>query len=121
MNVSRKRFLQTMAGGSAVLLFHGCGGGGSDYGGNAPAPAPPAANTCNASTITLNHGHALQIARAEVPDEDWAARSQATADLLLEQHRTLCRPQHQQRVDHRQVDTFVVEIAGEQHVHLTRS
>jgi hypothetical protein len=66
MDVSRKRFLQSLAGGTAVLLFQGCGGGGSDYGGGpAPAPAPPAAG-CSASTITVNHGHALTIARADL-------------------------------------------------------
>lgn len=66
MNVSRKRFLQSVASGTAVLLFQGCGGGGSDDGGPAPAPAPPAGTTCSASTITGNHGHALVIPRADL-------------------------------------------------------
>jgi len=66
MNVSRKRFLQSVASGTAVLLFQGCGGGGSDYGGPSPAPAPPAAGNCGATTIVGNHGHALSIARADL-------------------------------------------------------
>ena len=38
------------------------------------------------------------------------AEAQAATDLLLEQHRALRRAQQQQRVDHRQVDAFVVEV-----------
>jgi hypothetical protein len=39
------------------------------------------------------------------------SQAQAAADLLLEQHRALRGPQQQQRVDHRQIDAFVVEVA----------
>ena len=67
MNVSRKRFLQSVASGTAVLLFHGCGGGGSDYGAApSPGPAPAPAGNCSATTIVANHGHALSIARADL-------------------------------------------------------
>jgi hypothetical protein len=61
MEISRKRFVETMAGGSALLLFHGCGGGGSSYGG-APAPSPAPASGCSPN-IAANHPqpHALLI------------------------------------------------------------
>jgi hypothetical protein len=57
MDISRKRFVETMVGGSALLLFHGCGGGGS-YGGGMPNPMP--ASGC-APMIAENHGHVLVI------------------------------------------------------------
>ena len=41
-------------------------------------------------------------------------QAQAAANLLLKQHRALRGPQQQQRVDHRQVDAFVVEINRDQ-------
>src|SRR5262245_4564321 len=56
MSFTRKRFLQSMAGGSVVLLFQGCGGGD-----DAPAPAAD----CPASSITVNHGHALTVPGAD--------------------------------------------------------
>jgi hypothetical protein len=65
MEISRKRFVGTMAGGSVLLLFHGCGGG-SDYGGT-PAPAPaPSPNSCSPAQISGNHGHALVIAKSDL-------------------------------------------------------
>jgi hypothetical protein len=45
-------------------------------------------------------------------------QAQAAADLLLEQHRALRGPQQQQRVDHRQVDAFVVEVDRHQRTQL---
>jgi len=67
MDVSRKRFIETMASGSALLLFTSCGGG-SDYNSGAPAPAPAPANSCRPATISDNHPapHALVIARSDL-------------------------------------------------------
>jgi predicted esterase len=68
MEISRKRFVETMAGGSALLLFHGCGGGGSSYGGApapAPAPSPAPASGCSPD-ILGNHGHVLTIPQSDL-------------------------------------------------------
>lgn len=56
MDISRKRFVETVVGGSALLLFHGCGGGGSYNGGTPPMQA----NGCSPD-ILGNHGHVLTI------------------------------------------------------------
>jgi len=56
MDISRKRFVDTVAAGSALLLFHGCGGGGSYNGGNPPMQA----NGCSPDILS-NHGHVLTI------------------------------------------------------------
>ena len=65
MDISRKRFIEAFAGGSALLVFSGCGGGG-DYGSApAPAPAPAPAGGCSES-ISLNHGHALTVPAADL-------------------------------------------------------
>ena len=52
--ITRKEFCTRMAGGSVVLLFQACGGGGSDYvAPPAPAPTPgPGPSGCN-DTIGL--------------------------------------------------------------------
>ncbi len=42
---------------------------------------------------------------------------EAPAELLNEQRRTLRRPQHEHRVQHRDIDTFVEEIDREDHLH----
>ena len=66
MDISRKRFVEAMASGSAVLLFTSCGGGGS-YNGGAPAPAPaPNGTSCSPAVISDNHGHALVIAKSDL-------------------------------------------------------
>ncbi|HEY6510461.1 MAG TPA: hypothetical protein VI032_00695 [Burkholderiaceae bacterium] len=62
MDISRKRFIEALAGGGALLVLGSCGGGGSSYGGGNPAPP---ASSCNES-ISLNHGHALTIAVADL-------------------------------------------------------
>jgi hypothetical protein len=64
MNISRKRFIETMASGSAVLLFTSCGGGGST---GTPAPAPaPNGTSCSPAAISENHGHVLVIAKSDL-------------------------------------------------------
>jgi hypothetical protein len=65
MNISRKRFIETMASGSAVLLFTSCGGGGSTGGTPAPAPAPNG-TSCSPAVISDNHGHVLVIAKSDL-------------------------------------------------------
>jgi hypothetical protein len=62
MDVSRKRFVETVVAGSALLLFHGCGGGGSYNGG---APNPMGASGCFPD-ILGNHGHLLTIALTDL-------------------------------------------------------
>ena len=59
MEMSRKRFVETMVGGSALLLFHGCGGGGG-YNGGTPNPTPTSGCAPN---IADNHPqpHVLTI------------------------------------------------------------
>jgi|KBSSwiStaDraftv2_1062776.scaffolds.fasta_scaffold311044_2 hypothetical protein len=67
MDISRKRFVETLASGSALLLFSSCGGGGSYNGTPAPAPAPaPAGSSCNPADISGNHGHALVIQKSDL-------------------------------------------------------
>jgi hypothetical protein len=58
MDVSRKTFVETLLAGSALLVFHGCGGG-SDYNGSAGNPMP---TTGCSDAISNNHGHVLTIA-----------------------------------------------------------
>jgi hypothetical protein len=63
MDISRKRFVESLVGGSALLLFHGCGGGGSYNGGNPPVQA----NGCTPD-ILGNHPqpHVLAIAVSDL-------------------------------------------------------
>lgn len=57
MHISRKRFVEALTSGGALLLFGGCGGGG--YGGGM------ATSSCSGS-IAANHGHALPIVVADL-------------------------------------------------------
>jgi len=68
MTMTRKRFLESLAGSTAVLFIQGCGGGGSSYGGSAPtpAPSPTPSTTCSASNITGNHGHSIVIQKTDL-------------------------------------------------------
>jgi hypothetical protein len=67
MAMTRKRFLESLAGSTAVLFIQGCGGGGG-YSGSAPAPAPSPtpSTTCSGSNITGNHGHAIVIQKTDL-------------------------------------------------------
>jgi hypothetical protein len=75
MNPSRRLFVAESAGSAVALLLAGCGG--SDY--SSPPPPPPSmpvpvpppppptpALLCRATTISANHGHALDIPPADV-------------------------------------------------------
>jgi len=67
MDITRKRFIELFSGASALLILHGCGGGG-DYGGSpapAPGPAPAPASGCG-EAISANHGHALAVPVADL-------------------------------------------------------
>ena len=64
MDVSRKRFIETVASGGALLLFSSCGGGGSGYGSGAGGNPMPA-SSCTPD-IAGNHGHVLAIAVADL-------------------------------------------------------
>jgi len=54
MEMSRKRFVETMVGGSALLLFHGCGGGDGYSGGGGTPPYPMPTSGCTPA-IAGNH------------------------------------------------------------------
>jgi hypothetical protein len=58
MDITRKQFIETLAGGGALLLFSSCGGGG--YGGGSMQTS-----SCT-PTIAANHNHALTIAVADL-------------------------------------------------------
>jgi hypothetical protein len=59
MDISRKQFVEAALGGSALLLFSSCGGGG--YGGSTVMPV----SSCT-PTISANHGHVLTIPIADL-------------------------------------------------------
>ncbi|HEX6017727.1 MAG TPA: hypothetical protein VFZ28_06485 [Burkholderiaceae bacterium] len=59
MVITRKRFVETLASGSALLLLGSCGGG---YGGSAGAMGT---SSCSGS-IAGNHGHVLPIVVADL-------------------------------------------------------
>jgi hypothetical protein len=61
MDISRKRFIETMASGGALLLFSSCGGGGSSYSGGAGSGNPMPVSSCTPD-ISANHGHVLAVA-----------------------------------------------------------
>lgn len=64
MNLTRKQFCGGLAGGTVLLVLHGCGGGD----GGSPAPAPNPSPGCGASgtAIGANHGHVLTMARTDL-------------------------------------------------------
>jgi hypothetical protein len=61
MPITRKEFLGGLAGGTALLLLNGCGGGGSSYSGGSMMSY----SGCN-ETIAANHGHVLTIALSDL-------------------------------------------------------
>src|SRR5262245_52305817 len=63
MDMSRKRFVETLASGSALLLFSSCGGGGGYSSGAGGNPMPMSSCTPD---IANNHGHALVVAVADL-------------------------------------------------------
>jgi hypothetical protein len=63
MDISRKRFVETLASGTALLLFSSCGGGG--YGGGGTAGNPMLTSSCTPD-IAANHGHTLAVAVADL-------------------------------------------------------
>jgi hypothetical protein len=62
MDMSRKRFVEALLGGGALLLISGCGGGDDNDG---PTGNPAPASGCG-SVIAANHGHVLAIAAADL-------------------------------------------------------
>ena len=61
MDISRKRFVETLASGSALLLFGSCGGGSSSYG----SGGGTGTSSCDGA-IAANHGHVLPIVVADL-------------------------------------------------------
>ncbi|HEY6353837.1 MAG TPA: hypothetical protein VIY30_05060 [Burkholderiaceae bacterium] len=74
MNMTRKRLLESMAGGTVVLLVQACGGGGTSSYGN-PMPA----SGCGSSGLQIsgNHGHMLTV-----PTADLASTSAKTYSIM---------------------------------------
>ena len=60
MDISRKRFVEALTSGGALLLFGGCGGGGYSGGGTGMATSSCSGN------IAANHGHVLPIVVADL-------------------------------------------------------
>ena len=81
MGISRRKLFGVVAGGTAVLLVPGCGGGGGDA-------IEPAGTSCGASgaAISLNHGHALAIASSDLDstvDMTYSIRGSADHDHIV--------------------------------------
>jgi hypothetical protein len=69
MTITRKRFLQSMSGGTVVLLFQACGGGGysgSSTGGGYGNPMPQGGCGASGTQIADNHSHQLVIPSADL-------------------------------------------------------
>jgi hypothetical protein len=58
--ITRKVFLRELAGGAFVALLGGCGGGGD------AETANPQGGSCQAFTLSANHGHELSIPEADL-------------------------------------------------------
>ena len=92
MSVTRKEFCGALAGGTVLLLFAGCGGGGG-YGGSAGTGGGFAGGmvgtmTCGASgtEIAGNHGHVLVIAQADLDstvDKVYSIQGSADHDHMV--------------------------------------
>jgi hypothetical protein len=89
MGITRKRFLRSMTGGTVVLLFQACGGGGSyggsgtGYGGN---PMPASGCGSSGTQISGNHGHSLTIASTDLDsmtDKVYSIMGAATHDHMV--------------------------------------
>jgi hypothetical protein len=66
MDLTRKEFCLALGSTTVLVWLQGCGGGGGGYSA-APAPAPaPAACGASGAAIAGNHGHMLEIARADL-------------------------------------------------------
>ena len=68
MTITRKRFLQSMSGGTVVLLFQACGGGGYSGSSASGGYGNPMPQGCGASgtQIADNHGHQLVVPSADL-------------------------------------------------------
>ncbi len=62
MAMTRKEFIDALAGGTVLLVFSGCGGGGDGYSGGGGMMS---SGGCT-ETIAQNHGHVLVIATADL-------------------------------------------------------
>lgn len=81
MAMTRKVFLQRLAGSAGLVAWGGCGGGGSDYSG----AAMPSGGGC-AATIAANHGHMLSIPAADLDslvDRTYSIQGSASHDHLV--------------------------------------
>ncbi len=78
MNITRKAFFEVVSTGSVLLLLKACGGGGSSS-----VAVPAAVCGADGSAITGNHGHTLNILRADLDSmvaKTYSIRGTATHD-----------------------------------------
>ncbi|HEX5687022.1 MAG TPA: hypothetical protein VFY73_23665 [Ideonella sp.] len=61
MNITRKRFLGAVGGGTVALWLQGCGGGSDD-----DDNGPPQSCGASGTAIAGNHGHVLTIPAADL-------------------------------------------------------
>jgi hypothetical protein len=88
MNITRKRFLQSMSGGTVVLLIQACGGNGISeasalLGGGTGNPEPTTSCGASGAEISDNHGHVLTIPSADLTsssDRSYSILGSATHD-----------------------------------------
>lgn len=70
MGITRKEFLGGIAGGTVLLVFTSCGGGGSGYTGGGMSNGSMSADTMSSGgctdTIAANHGHVLAVASTDL-------------------------------------------------------
>ena len=87
MSITRKRFLQSMTGGTVVLLIQACGGDGTAalalFGGGPANPTPTTGCGASDAEISNNHGHLLTIPSADLDstsDMSYSIMGSATHD-----------------------------------------
>ena len=75
MSITRKQFLESVTGGTVMLLVQACGGGGSSSGSSTGStmvggaygnPAPASGCGSSGTLITGNHGHVLTVPTADL-------------------------------------------------------
>ena len=88
MSITRKQVLQSMTGGTVMLLIQACGGGGSSgtttaIGGAYGNPMPTTGCGASGAEISNNHGHLLSIPSTDLSsttDKSYSIMGTATHD-----------------------------------------
>ncbi len=119
MDITRKRFIELFSTGSALLILHGCGGGGDYNGAPAPAPAPgpaPAPASSCTEDISANHGHVLTVPVADLDSP--TARTYSIAGAAGHNHQVTFSPaQLQQLKAEMPVQVASTAFPGDGHTH----